>query len=551
MRHILVAVAWPYVNGSIHVGHYAGCLLPADIVARFHRLRGNKVLMVSGSDCFGTPITVEADKCGVPARQLAESYHPKVVSLFEELKLSYDLYTHTMTDNHRKVVQDFFVKIYQKGVIVRGSTRQYFSPTENRFLPDRYVEGTCPKCGFDKSRSDQCDQCGSVIVEGELGHAVSRLSGEPVELRETEHYFFDYSKVQNFLEQYFEQYSPKWRKWIRAETNKWLNEGLRSRAITRDLDWGIPIPIETIPENERIDQIEHKRLYVWFDAVIGYFSASLEWAKQNGTSWEDFWYDKNATHYYFMGKDNLVFHTLFWPAYLHLYDEKLHLPDIPAINQYLTIEGEKFSKSRGVTVDPAEIARTYGLDALRFYIASINPETSDSDFSSSAMRETVNGKLIAKIGNFINRALTLAKGLSFKAHDVSTPIRAEAQRASQECIDLLEQSSIRKYTERILALAEYANSYITEKEPWALRKEDGPKYDLQGFQTTMTDCLYLTLALVTVSTPLLIDTQTKFAQMVGLEVLAWPDELASTLDSLLESWNFDDKPLPLFQRLEE
>lgn len=547
---ILIAVAWPYVNGVPHVGHFAGALLPADIVARYFRLRGHRVLMVSGSDCFGTPITVEADKVGKSPRDVANHYHPLWKARFERLRMSYDIYTTTLTENHKQVVQDFFIELLNKGLIDKGASRQYYSEVDNRFLPDRYVEGTCPKCGYTESRSDQCDRCGAVIPEGELLNPTSKISGGPAELRETEHYFLQYQKLQPFLEKYVEASSPRWRKWIRAETLKWLNEGLKPRAITRDLDWGIEIPIEHISPDSLIGKVETKRLYVWFDAVIGYFSASIEWA--NGTDeWTTFWKNRDATHYYFMGKDNLVFHTLFWPAYLHSYNEDLHLPDVPAINQYLTFEGEKFSKSRGILADPSELADAYSLDGLRFYLATIMPETSDSDFTVAGIRDAVNGKLIAKIGNFINRSATLAAGQDFNAFSPSANILEAVILAHSECQSLIEDVQLRRYTERLLALAEFANSYITERAPWSLKKEGSESYSIEQFQQVMGDCILLSLSLLTIGAPILVDAIDRFRELSGIDINSWPNDIASHLIELTRSWKFDGKPTPLFSRIED
>jgi methionyl-tRNA synthetase len=547
---ILIAVAWPYVNGVPHVGHFAGALLPADIVARYFRLRGHRVLMVSGSDCFGTPITVEADKCGKSPRDVANHYHPLWQARFERLRMSYDLYTTTLTENHKQVVQDIFVTLLNKGLIDKGSSRQYYSEVDNRFLPDRYVEGTCPKCGYTECRSDQCDRCGAVIPEGELLHPVSKISGGPAELRETEHYFLQYQKLQPFLEEYVESSSHGWRKWIRAETLKWLNEGLKPRAITRDLDWGIEIPVQSISADALIDKVNSKRLYVWFDAVIGYLSASIEWA--NGSDdWTTFWKNGNATHYYFMGKDNLVFHTLFWPSYLHSYDEQLHLPDVPAINQYLTFEGEKFSKSRGVLADPSELADKYSLDGLRFYLATIMPETSDSDFTVAGIKDAVNGKLIAKIGNFINRSATLAAGQDFSAFSPSTNIVDALTLAHSDCQSLMKDVQIRRYTERLLTLAEFANSYITERAPWSLRKEGSDSYSPEKFKQVMGDCILLSLSLLTIGSPIFVDAIDRFRELSGIDINSWPDEIASHLTALTRSWKFDGKPTPLFSRIED
>lgn len=556
LHPVLIAVAWPYVNGAPHVGHYAGALLPADIVARYFRLRGHKVLMISGSDCYGTPITVEADNSGLTPLEVANKYHPLWQARFERLGMSYDLYTSTLTENHKNVVQEVFLKLLKAGYISKGVSQQYYSAKDNRFLPDRYVEGTCPLCGFIESRSDQCDKCGSVIPDGSLLNPISKLSGGKAELKETQHYFLEYQKFQPFLEDYVEKNSGKWRKWVRAETLKWLKEGLKPRAISRDLDWGIPIPTDRMSSDELIDHVDSKRLYVWFDAVIGYLSASIEWAshnqvadKDNTELWHHFWKNKDAVHYYFMGKDNLVFHTLFWPAYLHGFDADLHLPDQPAINQYLTFEGEKFSKSRGIIVDPSELAEKYTLDGLRFYLATIMPENSDADFSISGIQDAINGKLVAKIGNFINRTANLASELTFEDFIPCPEIVKAIETAHDDCENFIEVAQIRRYTERLLTLSEFSNGYISDQAPWLLRKSDHPDANKKFYQV-MGNCAMLTLSLLTISAPIIINAHHDFKELTGIHIKSWPKDIISHLITQLKSWTIKSKPNPLFKRAE-
>lgn len=488
---IFVAVAWPYVNGDMHIGHYAGCLLPADISARYFRTLGHEVLMVSGSDCHGTPITIEADKRGVTPSTLVEEYHLRWEKALSSLGSTYDLYTTTTTPIHKKLTQDFFVVLAEKGLIIKDSSEQYFSSAENKFLPDRYVEGTCPKCGAQGARSDQCDHCGSVLSDGELVNPVSKNSGAPVTLKRTEHYFVDWPKLQPFLEKYFDEKKSTWREWIAAETKKWLKEGLRPRAITRDLDWGIEIPTDRLPKNLQIEGAGTKRIYVWFDAVIGYLSASMEWATLGaGRDWKKFWHTSNAHHLYFMGKDNLVFHTLFWPGQLFGFDASLHLPDAEAVCQFLTLEGKKLSKSRGVHLDPLELVNNYGLDAVRFYFGLISPETSDSDFTLADFAVKNNSILVANIGNFVNRTLKLAEGISLEGGTILPETLAIMHEAFSKAHEKMWLGSIRGYIDEIVTLGMNANKQITVIAPWKHKDRTSKE-----FKDAISNCVALVCAL--------------------------------------------------------
>lgn len=551
-REIFVGVAWPYVNGDLHVGHLAGYLVPADIVARFHRMRGNEVLMASGSDCYGTPITVEADKRGISPEELVAEYHPKIAQLFSSLGLSFDIYTKTMSPNHHRVVQDMFVGLLEKGFIFKDSSLQYFSPTDNRFLPDRYVEGTCPSCSFEQARSDQCDCCSTILSSGELINPISKISRMPVELRKTEHYFLDWPKLQGFLEGYVDSHSVEWRSWVVKETKKWLDEGLKPRAITRDLNWGIPIPTERIPADALIEGHENKRIYVWFEAVIGYFSASLEWAAQDPSrSWKVFWQDPAAKHYYFMGKDNLVFHTLFWPGQLHAFDASLHLPDQPAINHFLTFEGQKFSKSRGVFVDPNELVKNYGLGAVRFYVAHLSPETNDADFSYEGLKAVNNGILVSKIGNFVHRTLTLGRDVDYsQAKGVSPEVVEEIERACTAGRTALENGEIRNYVSAVIKLSEFANRYFSERQPWALKKPSSPLYNMDNFNAVLADSVLLVEALGLMLRPMLPDTADAIESMLGIHLRDWSDCVSQGLQAQIKRVKISD-PKPLFQSIDE
>ncbi|NTV30961.1 methionine--tRNA ligase [candidate division WWE3 bacterium] len=549
-QNILIGVAWPYVNGNLHIGHLAGYLLAADIEARYQRLKGNEVLMVSGSDCYGTPITVEADKRGKTPKGIADEYHAKDIELFQQtLGLTYDLYTRTDTQHHAKITQDFFIRMIEQGYIFIGTTEQYFSATQNRFLPDRYIQGTCPHCGFLEARSDQCDNCGKLLDQGEVINPISKLTKDPVELKETQHYFIDWPKLQPKLVEYVDNVSPKWKEWVRNETKGWLHEGLKPRAITRDLDWGVPIPIDRIPKELQISDYENKRIYVWFDAVIGYFSASLLWSSINNKDWKPFWYGDNTYHYYFMGKDNLVFHTLFWPGQLMSYDEKAHLPDNVSINMFLNYDGKQFSKSRGVSIDIDYIVKKYGNDIVRFYLAYVMPEKKDASFTWQDFQERINSSLIGTLGNFIHRVLTIGYGVErLKDPKISEDVQSKILSSFSTSKDALEKTEFRLYVDSILQLAAHGNQLVDHSKLWELKKSDLPK-----FQRIIEDLYAIIAALTFLIEPLLPSASESLKQILSIErniESPWEkDDVVSRIIKEAQSINLNQKPIPLFQKI--
>lgn len=488
--------------------------------------------MVSGSDCYGTPITLEADKRRISPADVVAEHHAHHISVFKKARIEYDLYTKTDTDTHTQVTQDVFIGLAKNGYIFTDTTIQYYSETEKKFLPDRYVEGTCPVCHTPGARSDQCDSCGSPLNQGELIDPVSKISGEPVTLKESEHYFIDWPKLQPFLQEYFTATSSAhaWKEWVRKETAGWLAKGLQPRAITRDLDWGIPIPIDRLPKELQIANHEQKRIYVWFDAVIGYLSAAIEWA-EHSDRWEQYWKNPKATHYYFMGKDNLIFHTLFWPGQLHGYDPDLHLPDVPSINQFLTLGDQKFSKSKGVTVDSQEMLDRFGDDAVRFYFAHIMPEFADSSFTWDDFAAKTNNVLIGTIGNFINRTLTLAQDLDF------TKVGSDASPSDlQVCIDVannardhLAQTSFRAYIDDVMQLADWGNKHLAATTPWKLDRTQ------PEFAQTLLPAVSAVVTLALILQPLLPSLTEKLQKQLGTALDTWPDDIADTLKDAIGS----------------
>jgi len=549
--NIFIGVAWPYVNGDLHIGHLAGYLLPADIFARYNRCIGNNVLMVSGSDCFGTPITIEADKEKTSPQIIADIYHKKDEELLlKKLSLTFSLYTKTTTEQHIKVVQDFFIKMLDHGYIFIDTSKQYYSEPENRFLPDRYVFGKCPICGFDNARSDQCDSCGNLLNQGDLINPVSTTSKNAVVLKDTQHYFLDWPKLQSKLEEYVKSHKVLWKEWVASETTGWLQEGLKPRAITRDLDWGVPIPVDRLPKDKVIDGVCDKRIYVWFEAVIGYYSASLLWAENTGNSIDLFWNNNLSKHYYFMGKDNLVFHSIFWPGQLMAYDEKLHLPDVCSTNMFLDLEGKKFSKSRGITIDVNDFIEKFGNDRTRFYISYIMPETRDTSFSWTGFKDTVNGVLIANLGNFINRVLSVG----FKNKVLSTtnlPDCATVGVVSQafgRAKESLDNCHFRDYIDVVLSLSSIGNKICDDEKIWALKSENPEK-----FSTVITNLYFIVGSLAYLMAPLLPDASKKLIhQLYGdfNEDNKWPKEVHESFIEKIMSMKVVSKPDPLFTKVE-
>ncbi len=543
-KKIFIGVAWPYVNGNIHFGHLAGYLIPADIFARFQRFIGNEVMMVSGSDCFGTPVTVEADKRQTAPQAIVDEYHPQHEALFKKLQLSFDLYTKTDNPVHKEIVQDLFLTLLNKKLLYKDRSEQYYSDSEQRFLPDRYVEGTCPYCGDQQARSDQCDNCGRVLNQGELLNPVSKLTKAPVTVKETEHYFFDWPQLEAFLKQYVTDYGPQWRPWVFHESQRWLEGGLKPRAITRDLDWGVEIPADKMTPDQLIEGYQHKRIYVWFEAVIGYLSASIKLARDNhqAESWKNFWHNSEAGHYYFMGKDNLVFHTIFWPGQLHAYDEKLHLPDVVAVNQFLTLNHEAFSKSFGVTLDPNKMLADFDLDIIRLYLCLIMPENHDSDFTWEDFITKVNNILIANLGNFLFRTLKLAQERTSTEEKPDEEILKKVTKTLEEAKQYLQNCQFKRYAESMLELSAFGNKYLTDTTPWTLRKTEPEKAD-----RCLTSALTITLGITALLTSIAPTSAQKLQTMLGITLEQWPTP--EKLKTLVSNIVIND-PKPLFQKIE-
>ncbi len=544
---ILIGVAWPYANGGLHLGHVAGSLLPPDIFRRYQRMAGHDVLMVSGSDCHGTPILLKAEGEGRTPMEVVDEFHADHVDALRRLGIGFDLFTRTSTASHAERVQEIFKACLEMGYIEKRTQQAPFDSVAGRFLPDRYVEGTCPHCDAADARGDQCDNCGKTLDAQELKDPRSKLNPDtPIEFRDTDHFFFLLSKLQPKLERYVAENAGHWRSNTINFTQNWLKEGLQDRAITRDLTWGVPIPLEGF---------EDKRIYVWFEAVCGYLTAAMEWgarsmpegagfedlpngaanlatgvpgaaapAQKNG--WQHYWTNPESKSYYFLGKDNIPFHTIIWPAILIAYNEwrakhghkTLVLPyDVPA-NEFLNLSGQQFSKSRGVTIGVHDVLDRYQSDAVRYYLSVNMPEQRDADWTWEDFLSKVNDELVGTMGNLVHRVLSFSqKNLGAippapADSDLDKAVLAEIAACSRDMATRLGAVELKKAVRRLLNFAGWGNQTMQEAAPWKLLKQD---------PAAGTDALYslmrIVKALAVFMAPYMPDAAQKTWQMLGEE----------------------------------
>ena len=522
---ILVAVAWPYANGPRHVGHVAGFGVPSDIFARYHRLMGRAVLMVSGTDEHGTPTMVLADKEGISPREVADRYNQVIGDDLRALGLSYDCFTRTTTRNHYWVVQDIFKVLYNKGYLIRQKALGAFSATPGKTLPDRYIEGTCPICGYPSARGDQCDNCGNQLDPIDLIEPRSKIDGEPPVFKETEHLFLDLPAFADQLTAFIESHDD-WRPNVRNFALNLLTD-LKPRPITRDLDWGVPIPLDD-------PAFQDKRIYVWFDAVIGYLSASVEWAKNQGRPevWRRWWQSPDARHLYFMGKDNIVFHAIIWPSILLGYGSgaadgsglmegiggPLHLPDNIVSTEFLTMEGRKFSSSRNIVIYVNDFLSRYDPDPLRYYLTIAGPERSDTDFTWAEFVRRNNDELVANWGNLVNRTLTnvyrnfgsIPQPGELTSED--TEITEAIRRGFPIIGAMIEDARFKAALTEAMRLASLVNNYLARQEPWKIIKRDRERAG-----TVFFVALQCVDDLKTLLTPFLPFTSQRLHEMLGYD----------------------------------
>lgn len=539
MSKIVVNVAWPYANGTIHLGHVAGSLLPADLFSRYNRLIGNEVLMVGGSDMHGTPITISAEKAGMTPEQYAEKYHQINKKAIEDMGFEYSLFNKTHCQTHIEITQKLFLDLRDHGYIYTKGTDQYYCPKCARFLPDRYVEGVCPKCGAEKTRSDQCDACGTTFETGDLLKPYCTLCGSEPEIRNTEHFFLKLSAFREPLLRYLED-KDYWRANVKAFTKNWLEDGLNDRAITRDMSWGIPIPVEGWDD---------KVIYVWFEAVIGYLSASIEYSRMIGKPdhWEAFWKDPEAKHYYFIGKDNIPFHSIIWPAIL-MGEGGLDLPyDIPA-NEYLMINGGKLSKSRsnGGAIDIPSVLSRYDADSIRFYLSINMPDTHDTEFTWDDLDTKINNDLVATLGNYYHRCLSFTKKNfgSIPAGETSPETVAEIEKTLDEYRELMSVCDFKRAIKAVMELARYGNRYFDSVKPWALIKEDR---DACG--AAMNEALRIVKALCVMMWPFLPRSSEKIGGYLGYDGSIESAGLDAALAPMKEGQELQE-PVPVYKKIE-
>ena len=525
MSHVLAAVAWPYANGPRHIGHVSGFGVPSDVFSRYMRMAGHDVLMVSGTDEHGTPILVQAEKEGLTAREIADRYNAMIVEDLHSLGLSYDLFTRTTTRNHYAVTQELFRGVHRNGYMISQVTQGAISPSTGRTLPDRYIEGTCPICGYPSARGDQCDNCGHQLDPIDLIDPRSRVNGETPEFVETEHFFLDLPALADAVAQWLKSRSG-WRPNVLKFSLNLLDD-VRPRAMTRDIDWGIPVPLPGWEENS------NKRLYVWFDAVVGYLSASIEWARRSGDpeAWRRWWAAdaSDARSYYFMGKDNITFHSQIWPAELLGYNGagsrggtpgeygELALPTEVVSSEFLTMEGRKFSSSRHVVIYVRDFLSRYDADALRYFIAVAGPETTDTDFTWSEFLRRNNDELVAGWGNLVNRSISMAAknfgaipsidpaGLTPEDETLLASVRA----AFDIVGSLIEHHRQKQAINEAMRVVGEANKYLSDQEPWKL------KGDPERMGTILHVALQAVSDCNTLLTPFLPHSAQKIHELLG------------------------------------
>jgi len=516
-ERILVTSALPYANGPIHLGHLAGAYLPADIYTRYQKLKGRDVIYICGSDEHGVPVTLAAERKGIQPQDIVDKYHKENKQIFDDIGINFDYYGRTSSDVHRQTSQEIFLNLHEKGIFNKRTEEQLYDQQADMFLPDRYVKGTCPNCGYEEAYGDQCEKCGISLSPNELIDPVSVLTGNQPEKRKTEHWYLPLGNYQDFLQNWIDS-KENWKPNVTGQCKSWLDLGLKDRAVTRDLKWGVPVPLENA---------ENKVLYVWFDAPIGYISFTREWASQQGEpdKWKTYWQDESTKLVHFIGKDNIVFHCLMFPATLHAHGDYILPENVPA-NEFLNLESKKLSTSRGWAVWLDEYLENYDADLLRYVLGTILPETKDSDFSWNDFQAKVNNELADILGNFIYRTLSFTeKYFDTKVPELDKPDDKDLATLSNiaEYRDAIEESyesyRFREAIAKTMDLARTGNRYFTNKEPWKTRKEDP-----RTCGNTLHVCLQISAALSLLFEPILPQKMRELRKSLHLsDTFSWND----------------------------
>ena len=521
-KRYTVTTALPYANGPVHIGHLAGVYIPADTYVRYLRMKGEEVLFVGGSDEHGVPITIKAEKEGCTPQDIVDRYHNIIKDSFEKLGISYDIYSRTSSKTHHETAAAFFKKLYENGKFIERETEQFFDPERNKFLSDRYIIGTCPKCGNDHAYGDQCEKCGSSMSPEELINPHSALSGAKLVKKATKHWYLPLDQYEQWLRDWIIEGHKEWKPNVYGQVKSWLDNGLQPRAVTRDLDWGVPVPLE---------EADGKVLYVWFDAPIGYISNTIEHCREKGTDWEKWWKDEDTKLVHFIGKDNIVFHCIIFPCMLKAYGDYIVPENVPA-NEFLNLENDKISTSRNWAVWLHEYLEEFPgkQDVLRYALIANAPETKDNNFTWKDYQDRNNNELLAIFGNFVNRTLVL----THKYFEGKVPVMINLNEKDNAAIEemnqypdkiahLLDTYKFREALSELMNLARLGNRYLTENEPWKQFKTDPERV-----KTVLAVSLQIVAKLAILSEPFLPFSAKKLQTMIGLEVSGW-DQAKETI----------------------
>ena len=524
-RNVIIGGAWPYANSSLHLGHLVA-LLPGDFLARYHRKLGDNVIYVSGTDCHGTPITIRAKKENKTPKEICEQYHEEFVNAFNKMNFSYDLYTKTEEEYHKEKVKNIFKMIYDNGYITEKEDLQPFCPKCNKFLADRELILQCPNCGKE-TKGEECD-CGYNPNAEDLKKAKCQECGTPVIEKKNKNLYLMLTKLQSKIEEYYNKNHESWRKNSQNETLKYLKQGLIDRAVTRDLDWGIDVPV---------DGYENKKMYVWIDAVLGYTTATMKYCEENNLNWEDYWKNDQSLMYMVHGKDNIIFHSIILPGLLLAMNDNMKLPDKMVSCEYLNINDEKISKSKGNGITILDLANEFNIDSIRYYFISNGPEKKDSNFSIDDFKTVHNTDLVNKYGNFVNRTLKF-KGLEkIEVSELEKDIKDKVENTYNAVSNYIEKLEFKNAMLEIINLIEFGNKYYDDKAPWILYKDN-----IEEFNKVIYNCTYIIANLANLLEPVMPDSSKTLSNYLNIDITKWePIEIKNEI--------ILDNILPLFERI--